>query len=90
MRIIICNVYNTAFEYKDKLKKFNYEHVLNDFSTNDVSDYSKFDYTDYITINTLDDIFEITKIIDERIIIHTSNSGLYDEPYLEIYDDYRE
>ena len=90
MRLIICSVYNTAYGYKELLKDYNYEHVLNDYVTNDVSDFDKNDYTDFITINKLEDIFEISKKINERIIIHNSNSGLYNEPYLEIYDDFRE
>ena len=90
MRIRICSVYETAYGYKDVLEKYNYEHILNDYVTNDVSDFDKNDYTDYITINNLDDLFEISKNINKRIIIHNSNSGLYNEPYLEMYDTYRE
>ena len=90
MRIKICSVYETAYNYKELLKNYNYEHILNDYANNDVSNLDKNDYTDYITINNLNDIFEISNKINQRIIIHNSNSGLYDEPYLEIYDDYRE
>ena len=91
MRIIICSVYGTAYEYKEELKDYNYEHIKTDYASDyDLSNLSKNDYTDYITINNLNDIFEISNKINKKIIIHNSNSGLYDEPYLEIYDDYRE
>lgn len=42
----------------------------------------------YIDIETLEELLNLSKGIDEELIV--SSEGANDEPYIEIYDDYRE
>ena len=91
MRILIESAWNTAYDYKDLLKDYNYEHILiNDYS-NDISNLSKDDYEDYITIDSLEDILTISNKIGHKIMIDNRKNNIYDGiPYLLIYDDYIE
>lgn len=44
----------------------------------------------YIEINSIEDLEKLQKLSNFELIIDFRNDSLYDEPFIEIYDDYRE
>lgn len=92
MRIRIESVYDTAYGYKEVLQKYNYEHVALS-NEEDLSNFSNYDYADYITIEKIEDILELSKKIGRAVILYSAGiSSNYheEESYLLIYDGYIE
>lgn len=92
MRIKIESVYDTAYKYREVLKKYGYEHIKIVEREDDISDLSQYHFKDYITINSVEDILELSKEINIEIIICNTRIDLKNanEPFLLIYDDYIE
>lgn len=92
MRIYIHSVNNTAYEYKDILAKYNYEHIAVDkkelslCDNDEQANYYDFAYNDYITLNSLEELENLIKDLKIDIILSRNNDFLE----IEIYDDYRE
>lgn len=83
MKFDISRVWNTKLkkEQKEILEKYNLEivkkEIIHTYTPNTIEE----DYT--ITINSIDDLIEITKELDEELIINKNKS-------ITIYDDYIE
>lgn len=92
MRIRIESVDDTAYEYREFLKKYGYEHIKIVEREDNIDDLSQFHFRDYITINSAEDVLEISREINRQIIICNTRSDLKyeNEPYLLIYDNYIE
>lgn len=86
MRILItstsCFDYE-AEDYKSKLKDFNYEVVLDE--NGDL-------LNTYIEINSLEDLAKLNEVVDHELVIdfRKTNKNFNDEPFIEIYDYWRE
>jgi hypothetical protein len=86
MRILIYNTTSwggfDAEHYKSKLKDFKYEEVRNE------SDRLR----TYIEINSFEDLVKLSEVVDQELVVdfRKSKKNRNDEPFIEIYDDWRE
>jgi hypothetical protein len=86
MRILIYNTASwggfDAEDYKSKLKDFKYEEVRNENGR----------LRTYIEINSFEDLVKLSEVVDQELIIdfRKSKKNRNDEPFIEIYDDWRE
>lgn len=96
MKFYICSVWNTAYRYRDKLKKYNYEHVIADENeikiceadkdyNRDINDNNEA-YNDYITLNSIEEIEELVKDVEHPIVV-SNKRGILE---ITIYDDWLE
>jgi hypothetical protein len=84
MRVLITTTgYYSAEEYKSKLEDFNYEAILDEYG-----DITK----TYIEINSMEDLSKLSEAVDKELIVdfRKSKKNYNDEPFIEIYDDWRE
>lgn len=83
MKLDISRVWNTKLkkEQKEILKKYNLKIVKKEIIHNYTPNTIEENYT--ITINSIDDLIEIAKELDEELIIDKDKS-------ITIYDDYIE
>lgn len=83
MKLNISRVWNTKLkkEQKEILEKYNLKivkkEIIHTYTPNTIEE----DYT--ITINSIDDLIEIAKELDEELIINKNK-------FITIYDDYIE
>jgi hypothetical protein len=86
MRILIYNTTSwggfDAEHYKSKLKDFKYEEVRNE------SDRLR----TYIEINSFEDLVKLSEVVYQELVVdfRKSKKNRNDEPFIEIYDDWRE
>lgn len=85
MRILITRTgwNNSAEDYKSKLEDFEYEEVFDEELERTKT---------YVEINSLDDLKELSEVVDKELIVdfRKSDKNFNDEPFIEIYDDWRE
>lgn len=85
MRIGIYSVrYDIIEEYKDLLKKYNLEDIIIDQYIGKYSGELITHREYYITINTLEELFNLMKELKQSLIIN------YEDNSITIYDDYVE
>ena len=71
-----------AVDYASKLEGFKYEEIRNNHG-----DLVK----TYIEINSLEDLEKLNKAVGHELIVDfISDKNYIDEPFIEIYDDWRE
>ena len=77
MRLKIVSTYEKWDKYRDILSDYQYTEIkLNENTINR-----------YITINSIEDIINISKLTNHEIIISSVDN---EDTYVEIYDGYRE
>jgi len=83
MRILILSTSSYDYEaedYKSKLEDFKYEKIIDKHGRTRT----------YIEINSLEDLEKISKAVNKELIVDfRKNSDNY-EPFIEIYDTWRE
>lgn len=82
MRILILSTSSydyDAEEYKSKLEDFKYEEVEKNGRKRS-----------YIEINSLEDLEKISKAVNKELIVDFRSDNYFDEPFIEIYDTWRE
>lgn len=86
MRILITSTTcgNYASDYEKQLQKYGYK-VEERTGYNDV-----IYMVSTIEINSLEDLMNLQKDVVESLIIDFSNENPHHEPFIEIYDGYRE
>lgn len=85
MKILILSTSSydyEAEEYKSKLEDFKYEKIIDENGR----------ARTYIEINSLEDLEKLSKAVDKELIVDFRKTGrnLNEEPFIEIYDDWRE
>jgi len=86
MRILITATSSydpEAEDYESKLEGFKYEEIRDD-----CGDLLK----TYVEINSLEDLAKLSEAVDKELIVdfRKSKKNFNDEPFIEIYDDWRE
>jgi hypothetical protein len=86
MKIFIINTESICYcveeKYKSKLENFHYEEVIDERGIKKT----------YIEINSLEDLEKLGNAVNKELIIdfRKSEENYYDEPFIEIYDDWRD
>ena len=86
MRILITNTNNCdgygAEDYKSKLEDFKYEEVKDEYGR----------LLTYIEINSMEDLARLNEVVDHKLIMdfRKTKENFRDEPFIEIYDGWRE
>jgi hypothetical protein len=70
-----------AGDYKSKLEDFKYEEIRDEYG-----DLLK----TYVEINSLEDLAKLSEAVDKELIVDFRKSEFHSEPFIEIYDDWRE
>jgi uncharacterized protein YjbK len=86
MRILITatsSYGSNAKDYEPKLEGFKYEEIRDDFG-----DLLK----TYVEINSLEDLEKLNEAVDHELVVdfRKSEKKFNDEPFIEIYDCWRE
>ena len=84
MRVLITATSSCGYEaedYKSKLEDFKYEEIRNEWG-----DLLK----TYVEINSLEDLTKLSEAVDKELIVDFRKDNYTDEPFIEIYDDWRE
>ncbi len=83
MKILITasSSWGNAADYKLLLKDFKYEEVGDE-------DYFK----TYVEINSLEDLEKLNEAVDHKLVVdfRKTHKNFNDEPFIEIYDTWRE
>ena len=86
MRILITNTNNCcgygAEDYKSKLEDFKYEEVKDEYGR----------LLTYIEINSMEDLARLSEVVDHELVVdfRKTRENFRDEPFIEIYDTWRE
>ena len=86
MRILIANTNNYcgygAEDYKSKLEDFKYEEIKDEYGR----------LLTYIEINSLEDLAKLSEVVDHELVVdfRKTRENFRDEPFIEIYDYWRE
>ncbi len=86
MRIYIINTESVNYcveeKYKSKLEDFHYEEVMDERGIK----------KSYIEINSFEDLEKLGEVFDHELVVdfRKSEENYYDEPFIEIYDDWRD
>lgn len=84
MRILITSTLDGNYTYSKQLRKYGYK-------AEERTGYSGAIYmVSTIEINSLEDLMNLQKDINEELIIDFTNENENHEPFIEIYDGYRE
>jgi hypothetical protein len=84
MRVLITATSGFGYEagdYKSKLEGFKYEEIRNEWG--DL-------LNTYVEINSLEDLAKISEAVGHELIVDFRKNNYNDEPFIEIYDDWRE
>ena len=86
MRILIANTNNYcgygAEDYKSKLEDFKYEEIKDEYGR----------LLTYIEINSIEDLARLSEVVDHELVVdfRKTSKNFRDEPFIEIYDYWRE
>lgn len=92
MRILIKNTENSFSIENNYYNAKDYKKVLEDFEYEEVFDEKLGVIKSYIEIDSLDDLKELNEVVDHELVLdfRKSSKNFNDEPFIEIYDGWRE